>query len=331
MPANLTPDYMAAEERYRGARTPQEKLDGLQEMLRLIPKHKGTDHMQADIKRRISKLKKEATKKSVKAVHQLYVKPEGIGQIFVLGPPNAGKSQLLASLTNADVKVEPYPFTTAMYQPGMMRYVDVWVQLVDMPPISAEATMPWIPSVARYGNAALLVLSLASDDLLSEVEFVLDFLEQGKVRLARKGEPTWQFASGVAALETLLVLTHCQDPDAQFRRLLLDEMLPDAFDRVEVDFVAAPDSVDAIRKPIYRLLHRTRVYTKQPGKPPDNGDPFVVREGTTLEKLAHRIHKDIGARLQYARIWNDDPEMFDGQRVARDYVIQEGDVVEIHA
>ena len=331
MPANLTPSYMAAEERLRGARTTPEKLECLQEMLRLIPKHKGTDHMQADIKRRISKLKKESSKKSVKAAHQLYVKPEGIGQIFVLGPPNAGKSQLLKSLTNAEVQVEAYPFTTAMYQPGMMRFVDVWVQLVDMPPISAEAAMPWIPSVARYGNAALFLLSLASDDLLTEAEEVLEFLENGKVRLARKGEPTGQLEKGVAALETLLVLTHCKDPDAGLRREMLHEMLGDVYPCAEVDFVADADSVEALRKPIYQLLHKTRVYTKQPGKPPDQGDPFVVREGTTLEGLAERIHKDVRAGLQYARIWNDDPNMHEGQRVARDYVVQEGDIIEIHA
>jgi len=331
MPANLTQDYKAAEERYRGARTTPEKLECLQEMLRLIPKHKGTDHMQADIKRRISKLKKESTKKSVKAVHQLYVKPEGIGQIFVLGAPNAGKSQLLKSLTNAAVQVEAYPYTTAMYQPGMMRYVDVWVQLVDMPPISAEAAMPWIPSVARYGNAALFLLSLASDDLLTEAEEVLEFLEKGKVRLAPKGGPFGQLEKGMAALETLLVLTHSKDPDARFRREMLEEMIGDSYPCVEVDFINDPDSVEAIRKPIYQLLHKTRVYTKQPGKPPDNADPFVVRQGTTLEGLAERIHKDIRAGLQYARIWNDDPNMHEGQRVARDYVVQEGDIIEIHS
>jgi ribosome-interacting GTPase 1 len=331
MPANLTPDYMEAEARYRAARTPKDKLEALQEMLRLIPKHKGTDHMQADIKKRISQMKKESQKKSVKAVHQLYVKPEGIGQIFILGAPNAGKSLLLKSLTNAEPTVADYPFSTTMYQPGMMRYVDVWVQLVDMPPISAVAALPWIPSVARYGQGALFVLSLASDDLLSEAEEVLDFLEKGKVRLARKGEQTGQFETGIAALKTLLVLTHCQDPDAEARLELLHELMGDSFETVQVDFVAEPESAEKLRKPIYRMLNRIRIYTKQPGKPPDLKDPFVLREGTTLEGLAERIHKDILARLQYARIWSADPDKYDGQRVARDYVLQEGDIVEIHA
>ncbi len=331
MPANLTQDYKNAEERYRGARTTPEKLECLQEMLRVIPKHKGTDHMQADIKKRISKLKKESGKKSATAVHQLYVKPEGIGQIFILGAPNAGKSQLLKSLTNAEVQVEPYPYATAMYQPGMMRYIDVWVQLVDMPPISAEAAMPWIPSVARYGNAALFVLSLASDDILTEAEEVLEFLENGKVRLTPKEGPFGQLEKGIAALETLLVLTHSKDPDADFRREMLAEVLGDSYPTVEVDFINDPESVEAIKKPIYQLLHRTRVYTKQPGKPPDSGDPFAVKEGTTVEGLAERIHKDIKAGLKYARIWNDDPNMHEGQRVARDYIIQEGDIIELHS
>ncbi|MBM4352296.1 MAG: TGS domain-containing protein [Deltaproteobacteria bacterium] len=330
MPANLSADYKAAEERLRQARTVQEKLECLQEMLRVIPKHKGTDHMQADLKKRISQLKKEGEKKGVKASStSLYVKPEGIGQIFLVGPPNSGKSSLVDALTNAKPEVAPYPFTTQMYQPGMVRYENVWIQLVDMPPISSKAPLAWIPSVVRYGNAALLTVSLASDDLLTEVEEVFEALKAGKVTLARRNEEAGMFDTGIAALRTMLVCTHCLDPDADDRLELLHELLGEGFDLVKVD-ASAPETLEPLRKTMYDLLGVVRVYSKQPGKPADMTDPFVVKKGTQVEELATRIHKDVGARLSYARIWSSDDRKFDGQRVARNYVLEEGDVVEMH-
>ncbi len=330
MPANLSADYKAAEEKLRQAKTVQEKLDCLQEMLRVIPKHKGTDHMQADLKKRISQLKKEGEKKGVKAASSsLFVKPEGIGQIFLVGPPNSGKSSLVDALTNAKPEIAPYPFTTQMYLPGMVRYENVWIQLVDMPPISSKAPLAWIPSVVRYGNGALLTVSLASDDLLTEVDEIFSALKAGKVELARRNEDAGMFDTGIAALRTVLVCTHSQDPDAEARLELLHEMLGDSYDVVRVD-VAAPDTLEPLRKTMYDMLGVTRVYSKQPGKPADLSDPFVVKKGTLVEELATRIHKDIGARLAYARIWSSDDRKFDGQRVARNYVLEEGDVVEIH-
>jgi uncharacterized protein len=331
MPANLTQEYYAAEQDYRRARTPAEKLEGLQAMLRAIPKHKGTDHMQADLKKRISQAKRDSQKKSARAVHSLYVKPEGIGQVFLVGPPNSGKSSLLDVLTNAKPEIAAYPFTTSMYQPGMMRHVDIWIQLVDMPPVSEQSPIPWIPSVVRYGHAALFVLSLASDDVLTEAEEVTTRLAAGKVVLARRGEPTGMFDNGIAALKTLMVLTHSKAPDALDRLELLDELLGDAYEKILVDIREDPESLEVLRKRTYDMLGKLRVYTKQPAKPPDMEDPFVIRRGTTLEELAGRIHKDIRARLRFARVWSQDESMFDGQRVSKDYVLQEGDVVEIHA
>ena len=328
MPANLTPEFLSAEQRYRQSRTPQEKIQALEDMLRAIPKHKGTDHMQADIKKRLSQAKKDSKKKSVRAVHSKYVKPEGIGQVFLVGPANAGKSALLNCLTNAKPTVAEFPFTTQNYLPGMMRYEDVWIQLVDMPPVSAMAPIPWIPSVVRYGDGAVLMLSLASDDLLEEVEEVIGILREGKVILARKGEPVGYLEKGAVGLKTILVCTHCLDPDAGDRLELLGDLLGDAYPVYTVDTEAA-DTLVVLRKTVYDMLGVLRVYGKQPAKPPDLKEPFVVKRGCTVEKLAGKIHKDIRSRFDYARIWSAG-QVYDGQRVARDYVLQEGDVVEMH-
>ena len=148
MPANLTPDYHNAEEKLRQAQTDEERVAALEEMLRVIPKHKGTSHMQADLKTRLSKLRKEAGRKKApgrKSGH--YVEPEGIGQVFLLGPPNSGKSTLLDLFSKAAPKIGDYPFTTRSFQPGMMRHQNVWIQLVDLPPYPGSS---WRPGCLRW-------------------------------------------------------------------------------------------------------------------------------------------------------------------------------------
>lgn len=327
MPANLTPEYLAAEKKYRQAKTVKEKLEALQEMLRTIPKHKGTDHMQGDIKRRIARLKQEAKKKTVRKVFSHYVEPEGIGQAFLVGPPNSGKSSLLRAVTSATPQVAPYPFTTTYYTPGMMRYENVWIQLVDMPPVSKKHTPPWVGSVVRYGDLLLLVLSLASDDILEEAEEAIEVLEASKVHPAANNEKTGQLESGVASIKTIAVGTHSLDPDAEIRLALLNELWGDRFPIICVDKNHSA-TLKKFRRCIYEALGVIRVYTKEPGKRPDLHAPFVLERGATVGDLAEKIHKQIAQQFQYARLWGSGK--FDGQRVNADYLLQEGDIVEIH-
>ena len=104
MPANLTPEYKAAEAAFRKARDPRERLEWLREMLRVIPKHKGTDHLQGDIKRRIKELSEELERPRTGGARggpALVIRPEGAAQIALVGPPNAGKSSLHARLTGS--------------------------------------------------------------------------------------------------------------------------------------------------------------------------------------------------------------------------------------
>lgn len=330
MPANLSQDYLKAEKRYREARTPQDKLSCLEEMLRVIPKHKGTDHMQADLRKRISKLKSESKKSkgAGKRTFSYYVEPEGIGQVFLVGPPNSGKSALLDALTNASPQVAEFPFSTRTFQPGMMRYEDVWIQLVDLPPVSDQHMESWVPSTLRYGDLAVLCLSLATDDCLDKWEMVLEVLEQGKVVLAKQGEETGQFDTGIAALPTLLALTAAGAEGADERREFLDEIITnDPWPRVVSD-VGDVDSLAGFRKAVYDLLGKVRVYAKQRGKPPDMSDPFVLKKGATVMDLTRKIHKDIVDRLNFARVWGEGK--YDGQRVNRDYILEECDIIELN-
>ncbi len=149
MPANLTPQYKAAEVKFKAARSVEDKKTALEEMLATIPKHKGTEKMQAELKRRMARLRQEEESRTAKHGHVVKVEPEGAAQIVLLGPPNCGKSSLLAALTHAEPAIAEYPFTTTRPQPGMMPFEDVQVQLVDLPPITNEHMDPWMPNLVR--------------------------------------------------------------------------------------------------------------------------------------------------------------------------------------
>src|SRR6266566_3190446 len=135
VPANLSPEYKAAEAAFRKSRDPRERLEWLREMLRTIPKHKGTERLQADIKARIKDLAEElegARKGGGHGGPPLVIRPEGAAQIALLGPPNAGKSSLHARLTGSGAHVAPYPFTTQYPEPGMIPHENISLQLVDL-------------------------------------------------------------------------------------------------------------------------------------------------------------------------------------------------------
>src|SRR4030095_217342 len=163
MPANLTPEYKAAEAAFRGTREPRARLECLREMLRTIPKHKGTEHLQADIKGRIKELAEELEGPRKGGAHggpTHVIHPEGAAQITMIGPPNAGKSLLHARLTGSGAHDAPYAFTTQMPAPGMMPDEDVHFQRVDMPAVSPEHPVPWLSNTLQTADAALLVLDL---------------------------------------------------------------------------------------------------------------------------------------------------------------------------
>src|SRR4051795_9459329 len=182
MPANLPPQYHKAENEFRASTTAAERLEKLREMFRLLPKHKGTEKLQADLKQKISRLKDEiegSKTAGAKKVGISYRVPhEGAGQVVLVGAPNAGKSAILAALTNARPEVAPYPFTTRAPQPGIMHWEDVPVQLVDLPPISPEFFEPWATGLIRSADAALLVADLSSDDIADATEAVLSRLAE---------------------------------------------------------------------------------------------------------------------------------------------------------
>ena len=325
MPANLTPEYKAAEARFRGAVTREEKIDALEQMLRVIPKHKGTDKLQADLRSRLSRLKREPKKKGARG-HSHKIPHEGAGQVVLVGPPNAGKSSLVALLTHAKPEVASYPLTTREAVPGMMPHEDVAFQLVDLPPLCEEHVEPWVYDVVRGGDLAWLVVSIERP--LVGVELVLRLLDEKAIGLYPAGTaaPT-ESRPGWLYKETLLVVTGMDQHGAEGDLEALRELLATPWPTVPVSTVMKT-GLEELGKRTFDALDIIRIYTKEPGKEADLARPFTLRRGSTVGDLARVIHKDIAEGLKFARVWG--ATAFDGQLVKEAHVLEEGDVVEIH-
>lgn len=327
MPTNVPPQYRSAEARYRAALTPEEKLAALEEMLRIMPKHKGTDKLQADVKARIAKLRQhEQQTKKHGGTYSHMVAREGAGQVVLVGPPNSGKSSLLAALTHAEPKIGEFPFTTLDPLPGMMAFEDVSIQLIDMPPISRDHVEPWIYDLARRADLLWIVVESASS--LDGIELCRDLLVAKHIEARPPLTPLPDDADPTIAFKpALLVLTEFDKPESEENLALLREL-------IEIPWpchaVSARDGrgLEELRRAAFEALDVIRVYTKEPGKHPDMEKPFTLRRGSNVGDLAATIHRDIAQQLRFAKLWGKG--VFDGQPVQRDHILSDRDVVELH-
>ncbi len=326
MPANLSPEYLEAEQRFKDARSPGEKIAALEEMLATIPKHKGTEKMQGELKRKLSKLRGEKTKKTATkhAPPVYYVEREGAGQLALVGPPNSGKSSLVARLTHATPEVADYPFTTRLPLPAMMPFENIQIQLVDLPPLHPDSPETWVAQAVRNADAVALVVDLGEAAVLEQLTDTLALLEQGKISV---GPPPTELPRGFVHKPALLVGNKCDRPAARDNFDILAELWKDRF-RLLALSTRRGENLDTFPRAVFELLGIVRVYTKVPGKKPDLTAPFVLPRGSTVYDVAERVHKDFVARLKFARLWGGGK--FEGQMVQRDYIVEDNDVLELH-
>jgi small GTP-binding protein len=324
MPANLTPQYFAAEKNFRLAKSPLERIAALEEMLAVMPKHKGTDHLRADLRTKIAKLTQSLDKKTATQRASMMIEKVGAAQMAVIGLPNAGKSQLVASITKASPAVAAYPFTTHSATPGMMSFENIQVQLIDTPPLNEQPPEWWLLAIIKRADALLVVVDL-SNEPVSQLDAIIAQLEEKGVGL---GERKTEVEEDVPlTCKKTLVVGNKMDLDdggENYRSLhnKYGEQLP------VMAVSALGGGLEELRLRVFQLLDIIRVYTKMPSDKPDFNDPIILDRGSTLGDAAASVHKDFAARMKYARIWGSGKH--DGTMAKRDHVLQDGDVIELH-
>jgi len=325
MPANLTPEYFKAEKWFREAATTDEKILALERMLAVMPKHKGTDHLKADLRRKLSKLKEAPTKKAkAKHVDIFYIPRSGSGQVVLLGTPNCGKSSVVAALTNAKVNVADFPFATTAPVPGMVTFEDIPIQLVDMPPITADYIAPG--QVGTYRNCDLIgVVIDLSADVVEQLRICLDFLESRNL-LVDAETPALDAHGNPLGKKVFCICTKSDiaKPDAL---QTLKKSCKGRFEFTEIS-TETGTGVDKLPGVFFKLLNIIRIYAKPPGKPADMNEPFTLPAGSTVMDLACAIHRELAEKLKFARIWGTG--VYDGQNAQRNHVLNDKDIIELH-
>jgi len=325
MPANLPPQYYEAERRLREAKTPEDKIELLEEMIGIMPKHKGTDHLKADLRRKIAKLSEMAGKKAGGTRMSTTIPKEGAAQVAVIGMPNAGKSQLVARVTKATPTVADYPFTTTTATPGMMEFENVQIQLIDTPPLVVSSSVFWFSPLLKRADVLLILIDLSVDPL-EQMETVISLLSG--MRISLDPSKTQDADGRELAYKKVIIVGNKTDLDPEGRNLKdLKEMYGDRFPVVGIS-ARDGSGIEEMKQALYRLLDVIRVYTKRPGGKPDMTEPVVLPRGATLEDAALNIHKQLLARLKFARVWGSGKH--DGVMVGRDHVLEEGDIIELH-
>ena len=325
VPANLTPDYMKAEKWFKSASTNEEKILALEEMLRVIPKHKGTEHMQGDIRRRLSKLKEGGAKKGgVKHADIFHVPKSGAGQIALLGTPNSGKSSIVAALTNANVTIGEFPYATSAPVPGMVKFEDIQIELVDMPPITAEIVAPG--QVGTYRNCDLIGLVVdLSADVGEQLDVLLDFLESRNLLVPGGAAAAGEHGSFSGKPAFCICTKSDIAKEGAFETS--KSKCPYAFEFLKVS-TETFEGVEELPAKFFEMLKIMRIYAKPPGKEADMDEPFVLPAGATVMDLAQHIHRQLAEKLKSARCWGAD--VHPGQNVQRTHVLHDKDIVELH-
>ena len=326
MPTNLPAEYYQVEEQYKAATSLEERLKLLEELISTVPKHKGTDKLRADLRRRLSKMRSSAQgqKKVSRHVSAFHVGREGSGQAAVVGPANVGKSALVTALTNASPEVADHPFTTWTPTPGMMIVKHVQIQLIDTPPLNRDYVEPALMDLIRRSDLILLVVDLQADPI-GQLEEAIALL--GEHNIVPEGRPMPDVPARRLSIVPLLVVVNKNDDastDEDFE--IVCELLGNQWSLLPVSATTGRN-LDVLGHTIIDELELIRVYAKPPFKEPDFSAPFVMKKGGTVEEFAGKVHKDFYQQLKSARIWGSG--VFDGQMVGRDHVLQDGDVVEL--
>jgi len=327
MATNLPPEYFDAEERYRAAKSPGEKITCIEELLRIVPKHKGTDKLRAGLRKRLSKLKTtaQAKKSAGKRESAFRIDKEGARQVVLVGPVNVGKSALVSALTNAKPKVADFPHTTWKPTPGMMPMENIQIQLVDTPPLNRDFMEPELLDLIRRSDYILVVVDLQTDPVY-QLEDSVVLLQEHRIAPDHLKE-RYHEQRGLIFIPFLVLTNKFDDKHYDENFEIFCELLEDDWPLLPVS-AATGRNLEQLKRTLFERLEIIRVYSKAPGKEPDFTEPFILKKGDTVADFASKVHQDFSRKLKTARIWGE--AVYDGQMVQRDHMLSDNDVLELH-
>ena len=330
MPANLPPQYYETKRRYEAAKTVEEKIKVLEEMLAIMPKHKGTDKLRAELRSKIARLRKERveSRKGGKRGKSYHVRKQGAAQIALLGAPNSGKSSLLSALTNARPRISPSPYTTQEPMAGMVPFENISFQLIDLPPVTADFMKPWMNDIFRNADLIALVADLSTDEVLDGIEGPVQKLKEHDIELVSRPPEEEEDINFDRVFKRCFILANKADSEGARDRLeVVSDLYGERFEIIPVSAVTG-EGLEELKKAIFRIADIIRIYTKAPGKKPDLTSPIILPKGSAVLDAAEEVHKDFVEKFRYARIWG--PGRIDGQSVSRTEILRDGDILEFH-
>jgi small GTP-binding protein len=284
-----------------------ERIKVLREALGELPDYRNGPY--ADLRKWVqAQIEESRVRKKIVHRDSLQVRREGAAQVALVGPPNAGKSSLLQALSSIQIKTGDYAFTTTRPVPALTRIHDVLIQLVEIPGLIEGAHED------RGGGRALLGVLRGADAIVLCHDASAPVEELAVIR--RELE-----AAGIAK-PTIVAATKLDDAGPHVvARLARATGLP----AVGVS-VLDDDTLDELRDAVWGLTGLVRVYLRRPGR--GDAEAYALPAGSTVADAAGKVHHELEAECRGARVWGPSAR-FEGQRVGRDHVLAEDDVVEI--
>lgn len=366
MPINAKPEFFKAEKKYHQAETTQEKIVALEEMISTAPAHKGGENLRADLKQRLAKLRLQLEKSRQAGKGkgaQVTVKREGAAQVMLVSTTNAGKSSIIAALTNARPASASYEYTTTKPEVGIMEYQGVGIQLVEMPAIfegyAYKGDGPAYFSIMRTADLIIFLIDTTKDEIWQFKTLYKEFgkaqiklnAQQPKIRIQREGQGGIEFLGrkffhfSVSDAKKLLNSYGYHNAVVSATDIVTIEDLADALNEsvaylpLLVIYTKGDISgrgvspltgkgMQELKERIFRAVHIIRVYTKTPGKEKD-WPPVALKMGATVKTLAGIIHKDFYKKFKFARVWGKSTK-HDGMKVGLEHTLEDHDVVEFH-
>ncbi len=292
MPTNVGYEYVNAEKEYHEAKSTSQKIKALRSMLTAVPKHKGTEKMQAQIKKQIAKLQSQLTieKTKGKSSYSSSIKKEGAATIAIVGKTNTGKSFLLSKLSGKKVKVSEYEFTTMTPEVRMIPYENVMIQGIEIPPIY-EKFYESKNGRQILSNIRLADLVIVLANSKKDFDIIKSELSKANINLVMKPKNTSLFE---------IELPYLRINKSDFSRKIVPK--------------------------IWKYVKKIRIQTKTSGKIAEK--PIVLDENSRIEDVARTIHQDFLKNFRFARVWGPSSK-FDGQQVGLDHKLKDKDIVEI--